>query len=123
MINLPVLENDLKETIIMFKVTTRLEMANLRNAFQGMQIILGVDRLDYVKGLPQKLHSFNKMLTEHTEWSGKVVMVQLCIPTRSPVEEYKTFRMEVEGLVGRIYGNHGTPSKRVETETDDFKEL
>ena len=81
--------------------------AQLRDNFQGKKIIMGVDRLDYTKGIPQKLNAFDRMLTDNPDWAGKVVMVQLCVPTRSAVDEYKALRAEVEELVGRINGKHG----------------
>lgn len=86
---------------------TQSKLASLRHNFQGKKVILGVDRLDYIKGIPQKLYAFDKMLNENPNWIGKVVMFQLCVPTRSAVLEYKVLRKEVEGLVGRINGNHG----------------
>jgi len=46
------------------------------------------------------------MLKENPKWIGKVVLVQLCVPTRSTVHEYKVLRKEVEELIGRINGNH-----------------
>lgn len=86
---------------------TQARLARLRKDFQGKKIILGVDRLDYIKGIPQKLHAFSKMLNDNPEWIGKVVLFQLCVPTRSTVPEYKALRAEVEELVGRINGNYG----------------
>jgi trehalose-6-phosphate synthase len=85
---------------------TRAEMVRLRAGFQDRKIILGIDRLDYIKGIPQKLHAFDKMLRDNQEWADKVVLVQVCVPTRSTVTEYKKLRSEVEELVGRINGNH-----------------
>lgn len=82
-------------------------MARLRQNFGKKKILLGVDRLDYIKGIPQKLYAFDKMLTENPEWIGKVVMVQLCVPTRSTVPEYTLLREQVEALIGHINGKHG----------------
>ena len=52
------------------KVQERI--AALERKFQGVKIIVGVDRLDYIKGVPQKLHALEVFLTEHPEWIGKV---------------------------------------------------
>jgi trehalose 6-phosphate synthase len=87
---------------------TKSEMSRLRDNFQDKRIILGVDRLDYTKGIPQKLRAFEVMLIEHPELMGKVVLVQLCVPTRSTVAEYIQLRSEVEELIGRINGAYGT---------------
>ncbi|KIW74671.1 alpha,alpha-trehalose-phosphate synthase (UDP-forming) [Fonsecaea pedrosoi CBS 271.37] len=84
------------------------EAANLRAEFDEQIIILGVDRLDYIKGIPQKLRAFDRFLTDHPEWVGKVVMVQLAIPSREDVDTYRKLREEVESLVGCINGKHAT---------------
>jgi trehalose-6-phosphate synthase len=86
---------------------TQSQMNGLRETFHNKKMILGVDRLDYIKGIPQKLYAFEKMLNDNPEWIGKVVLVQVCIPTRSTISEYKALRKEVEGLVGRINGTYG----------------
>lgn len=51
-------------------VQTRLTA--LEDRFQDCKVIIGVDRLDYIKGIPQKLHAFEGFLTQHPEWIGKV---------------------------------------------------
>ncbi|OCF30808.1 alpha,alpha-trehalose-phosphate synthase [UDP-forming] 1 [Kwoniella heveanensis CBS 569] len=88
------------------KVQARLKA--LEQRFQGCKVIIGVDRLDYIKGIPQKLHSLEVFLTQHPEWIGKVVLVQLAIPSRQDVEEYQNLRACVNELVGRINGRFGT---------------
>ena len=49
--------------------------------FEGMSVLLGVDRVDYIKGIPQKLLAFEAMLTSHPELVGKVVLLQIAVPT------------------------------------------
>jgi trehalose 6-phosphate synthase len=49
----------------------------LEQRFKGVKIIVGVDRLDYIKGVPQKLHALEVFLTEHPEWIGKVGVIVL----------------------------------------------
>lgn len=83
-------------------------IAVLEQKFQGIKIIVGVDRLDYIKGVPQKLHAFEVFLTDHPEWIGKVVLVQVAVPSRQDVEEYQQLRAVVNELVGRINGKFGT---------------
>ena len=51
--------------------------------------MLGVDRLDMIKGIPQKLLAFEKFLDEHPVWSDKVLLVQIAVPSRSEVPEYQ----------------------------------
>ena len=88
------------------KVQERI--ATLERKFQGVKIIVGVDRLDYIKGVPQKLHALEVFLTEHPEWIGKVVLVQVAVPSRQDVEEYQNLRAVVNELGGRINGKFGT---------------
>ncbi|GLB40159.1 putative glycosyltransferase family 20 [Lyophyllum shimeji] len=83
-------------------------IAQLEQRFGGVKVIVGVDRLDYIKGVPQKLHALELFLTQHPEWIGKVVLVQLAVPSRQDVEEYQNLRSTVNELVGRINGRFGT---------------
>ena len=87
------------------KVQERI--ATLERKFQGVKLMVGVDRLDYIKGVPQKLHALEVFLTEHPEWVGKVVLVQVAVPSRQDVEEYQNLRAVVNELVGRINGKFG----------------
>lgn len=80
----------------------------LRRRFEGVKLIVGVDRLDYIKGVPQKLHAMEVFLEDHPEWIGKVVLVQVAVPSRQDVEEYQNLRASVNELVGRINGRFGT---------------
>jgi trehalose-6-phosphate synthase len=89
------------------------ELVHLQEAFKGQKVLLGVDRLDYIKGIPQKLLAFDRFLTAHPEWAGKVVLVQLAIPTRDEVDAYRVLKGEVEQLVGKINGKHGMAARRV----------
>ncbi|KAG8740733.1 Trehalose-6-P synthase/phosphatase complex synthase subunit [Ceratobasidium sp. 414] len=90
------------------KPAVKERIAALEQRFKGVKIIVGVDRLDYIKGVPQKLHALEVFLTEHPEWIGKVVLVQLAVPSRQDVEEYQNLRSTVNELVGRINGRFGT---------------
>ncbi|KMZ59410.1 Trehalose-6-Phosphate Synthase [Zostera marina] len=64
------------------------EMKKIMNLYQGKKVFLGVDRLDMIKGIPQKLLAFEKFLEEHPEWHGKVYLLQIGVPTRFNVPEY-----------------------------------
>ncbi|KAH9463120.1 hypothetical protein MJO28_008750 [Puccinia striiformis f. sp. tritici] len=88
--------------------TVRNRIQVLEKRFQGVKVIVGVDRLDYIKGVPQKLHALDVFLSEHPEWIGKVVLVQVAVPSRQDVEEYQNLRNNVNELVGRINGRYGT---------------
>lgn len=95
------------QTVAETKVQERI--AALEREFKGRKLMVGVDRLDYVKGLPQKLRALEVLLTNHPELVGSVVLVQIAIPTRGEVEEYQNLRVLVNELVGRINGKFGKP--------------
>lgn len=90
------------------KPSVQARIAALTRKFEGVKLIVGVDRLDYIKGVPQKLHALEVFLTEHPEWIGKIVLVQVAVPSRQDVEEYQNLRAVVNELVGRINGKFGT---------------
>ena len=82
--------------------------AELRQA-QGVQhLLLGVDRLDYTKGIPRKLLAMERLLERSPEYSGKVRLLQIAVPSRENVEQYKSLRNDVEQLVGRINGKNAS---------------
>ena len=74
-----------------------------------LKLLVGVDRLDYTKGIPRRLLAYERMLQTHPELREHVRLVQVAVPSRTGVEAYQEFRSLVEGLVGRINGDFGTP--------------
>ncbi|EDK44982.1 alpha,alpha-trehalose-phosphate synthase [Lodderomyces elongisporus NRRL YB-4239] len=90
------------------KPSVQDRIKQLKSKFDGVKVIVGVDRLDYIKGVPQKLHAFEIFLEQNPEWIGKVVLVQVAVPSRGDVEEYQSLRATVNELVGRINGQFGT---------------
>ncbi len=85
--------------------------AEIRAQLAGRRVLLGVDRLDYTKGIPLRLHAFEELLRERTLSANQVVMLQVAVPTREAVPGYEETRREVEGMVGRINGEHSQPGK------------
>ena len=79
----------------------RAELGNPR------QIILGVDRLDYTKGIDQRLRAFETLLHRRPDLHGEVVLVQVAVPSRQNVGEYQLIREDIERIVGRINGTYG----------------
>ena len=75
---------------------------------QRVRVVLGVDRLDYTKGIPERMLAFEHMLELHPEHSEKVVLQQIAVPSRSQVAEYKELKREIDELVGRINGRFAT---------------
>jgi trehalose 6-phosphate synthase/phosphatase len=82
-------------------------VAHLKLATPG-HLLLGVDRLDYTKGIQRRLYAFEELLTQHPEWRERVRLVQIAVPSRVSVRGYSGFREEVDRLVGRINGAFGT---------------
>jgi trehalose 6-phosphate synthase/phosphatase len=74
----------------------------------SVRILVGVDRLDYTKGIPRRLLAYERMLHAHPELREKVRLVQVAVPSRTNVGAYQDFRALVDGLVGRINGAFGT---------------
>jgi len=72
------------------------------------KLILSVDRLDYTKGIPQRIEAFDLFLEENPEYKEKVTLVMVAVPSRTGVEAYMLLKKEVDELVGRINGKHGT---------------
>ncbi len=70
-------------------------------------LILGVDRLDYTKGIDLRLKAFAGLLDRHPDDKRRYSFVQLAVPSREHVPAYQQLRMEIEQLVGRINGEHG----------------
>jgi len=68
------------------------------------RLIIGVDRLDYTKGIPHRLRAFERMLEQHSNLRGKVIYVQISSPSRTRVPEYIQEKEQVERLVGQING-------------------
>jgi trehalose 6-phosphate synthase/phosphatase len=75
-----------------------------------VKLLGGVDRLDYTKGIPRRLLSYESMLQSHPDLRERVRLVQVAVPSRTGVEAYQDFRSLVDGLVGRINGDFATPS-------------
>jgi trehalose 6-phosphate synthase/phosphatase len=79
-------------------------VAGLRSEFPGQTIVLGVDRLDYSKGIPNKLQGYRLALQRHPDLRERVVLVQLVVPSREEIPQYHEMRAEIERRVGQIQG-------------------
>ena len=83
------------------------EIASLIQSISPGRLVLGVDRLDYTKGIPNRLLAFGRMLELFPEWRGKVSLVQVSVPSRADIPDYAEQRSLVETAVGRINGEFG----------------
>lgn len=76
----------------------------LRSELRADQIIVGVDRLDYTKGILSRLLAYERFLEEHPAYHGRVTFFQIATPSRTEVESYQQLKREVDEAVGRING-------------------
>ncbi len=76
--------------------------------FPKGKLILSIDRLDYTKGIPNRLEAFHHFLHKYPEFQGKVTFILLMVPSRSNLEEYQNMKREIDGLVGKINGEFGS---------------
>jgi trehalose 6-phosphate synthase len=83
------------------------EIEGLVHALGEAKLVLGVDRLDYTKGIPERLLAFGRMLEKFPDWRGKVSLVQVSVPSRADVPLYAEQRATIEAIVGRINGEFG----------------
>ena len=84
------------------------ERKRFRKKLGDCQVILSVDRLDYTKGIPQRLEAFSVFLDKNPKFKRKVILVLLVVPSRIRVEHYIQLKKQLDGLVGEINGKHGT---------------
>ncbi|MFW5933167.1 MAG: alpha,alpha-trehalose-phosphate synthase (UDP-forming) [Actinomycetota bacterium] len=92
---------------------TESEYAELREQFEGRKVFLGVDRLDYTKGIRHRLQSIEMLLERNPELRRRFAFVQIAVPSRDDVQEYRDLRTQVETEVGRINGRFTEPGQDV----------
>jgi trehalose 6-phosphate synthase/phosphatase len=80
------------------------EAAAIREDAGGRRILLGVDRLDYTKGIPRRLMALERLLVREPRLRDEIRYVQVAVPSRGMVDSYQAFRRQVEEAVGRING-------------------
>lgn len=85
------------------------EAAQLRASLAGRALAIGSDRLDYSKGLPQRVAAFGKLLGRFPQHRGKVSFLQVTPVSRGDVAEYRALRRELDESVGRINGQYAEP--------------
>jgi trehalose 6-phosphate synthase/phosphatase len=80
------------------------EAAAIRADAGGRRILLGIDRLDYTKGIPRRLLAIERLLQQHPGLRDTIRYIQIAVPSRDRVESYQAFRRQVDEAVGRING-------------------
>jgi trehalose 6-phosphate synthase len=79
-------------------------------SLRGRNLVMGVDRLDYSKGLVQRLDAFDRFLANHSEWLGKLTYLQITPTNRIEIPEYAELQAALESAAGRINGKYGEVS-------------
>ena len=85
----------------------KAETERIRGIVGQRKIIVSVDRLDYTKGIVERLEAFDWFLSTYPEYKGKVTLIIVAVPSRTGIEDYKLLREHLERLVGRVNGEHG----------------
>ena len=83
--------------------------SDIKEALRHRKIILGVDWLDYTKGIPERIRSIQTLLRRYPDLKGQVNFIQIAVPSREEVDEYKELRTEIEQLVSRVNGEFSFP--------------
>lgn len=84
------------------------EIGKIRKKVGDRKVILSIDRLDYTKGIPERLEAFGRFLARNPEYEEKVTLVLVAVPSRTRVEQYVLLKRRVDEIVGRINGRYGT---------------
>jgi trehalose 6-phosphate synthase/phosphatase len=87
---------------------TKTEMQSIADIYKGQKIVLSVDRLDYSKGIPERLSAFDLFLKENPSYHKKVTLVMVAVPSRTAVQAYQELRDAIEQQISRINGQYGT---------------
>lgn len=96
---------------VAFSRAANNRLQELRRMMGDRRMILGVERLDYTKGIPLKLAAFEHLLETSPHWRTRIVFVQVVVPSREGIASYREQREQVEQLVGRINGEYGQPGR------------
>ncbi|HTV31076.1 MAG TPA: trehalose-6-phosphate synthase [Xanthobacteraceae bacterium] len=89
------------------KSIVRPEVSRLRASLQGAKLALGVDRLDYSKGLANRMRAFDRMFELEPSLKRSVSLLQVAVPSRGNIRAYRELKAELAALVGEINGRHG----------------
>lgn len=87
---------------------TQSIVREFRKQVEDQKLIITIDRLDYSKGIPQRIQAFAQLLKQHKELHGKVAMIMIVVPSRDKVQSYKELKEEIDLLVGRINSEYST---------------
>lgn len=87
---------------------TQEHVRKFKRFLGDQQLLITIDRLDYSKGIPQRIKVFDSFLQQHPEFHGKVSMIMVVVPSRTKVKNYRELKEEIDTLVGRINSDYST---------------
>jgi trehalose 6-phosphate synthase/phosphatase len=90
---------------------TAISQRDLDVRYRGKRLVLGVERLDYTKGIPQKLDAFERFLEQDPQRAQTTTMLQVLVPSRLESAEYRAQRDEIEGRIAHVNGRFGQPGR------------
>ena len=83
------------------------QISKFRRRLGDRKVILSIDRLDYTKGIPQRLEAFNLFLTRNPQYRDRLVLIIVVVPSRTRVGQYALLKKQVDELIGQINGSDG----------------
>jgi len=89
------------------RADVKREMVDFKKQVRSDRVILSVDRLDYTKGIPQRVKAFGMFLERYPEWKEKVTLILIVAPSRTDVIAYMELKKELEELISQINGQYG----------------
>jgi trehalose 6-phosphate synthase len=83
------------------------EVQKLRDSLIDSRLVIGVDRVDYSKGLEQRMQAFDRLLTRYPGLKRRLSLLQIAVPSRSSIDTYRDLQGDLARLVGEVNGRHG----------------
>ena len=87
---------------------TQSFVSKFKKLLGEQKLLLSIDRLDYSKGIPQRLRAFDQLLKAHPEYHNRVSLIMIVVPSRDTVKKYMELKQEIDTLVGRINSAYST---------------
>ncbi|SHJ58240.1 alpha,alpha-trehalose-phosphate synthase (UDP-forming) [Desulfofundulus thermosubterraneus] len=84
----------------------RARAEEIRKSLAAEKVLLGIDRMDYTKGIPERIRAMAYLLEKYPAYRGRVTLLQIAVPSRNGIGEYGTLKREVERIVGEINGRY-----------------
>lgn len=87
--------------------STKAQIRELRREYNVTKLVVGVDRLDYTKGIPQKITAFERFLETYSQFIGQISLIQIAIPSRESLQGYKDLATNLHQQVKALNQKYG----------------